>query len=331
MQDVKITLIHDDLLTTPCSIAFLKHIVGMTSSPEHFIDARMNGKLSALFSDKEQEQERYLTIDTTGVFPFPRLCIINFQDEDLPFKYPSVESYARRIIRFAHKADYVTSVATPVHGPGSGLDASEAMETMLSSFARELQLRESFGSLREIIFVEKDRSIFERLEERLEYLLQRGKAIVREGHDIFLNPERTKASDEDHQERIARLAQKHLFVAMPYAKEFNNVYYAIKISVENHKRKCERVDQDEFTGDIVKRIKERIASAELVIADLTGNNPNVFYEVGYASGIGKDIVLISQKQEIPFDLQSERKIFYDPQDIFGLASQLESLLDALLP
>jgi hypothetical protein len=66
------------------------------------------------------------------------------------------------------------------------------------------------------------------------------------------------------------------------------------------------------------------------MADITGNNPNVFYEAGYAAGIGKEIVLISQKQEIPFDLRTERQITYDPQDIYSLVNQLGELLSAIL-
>ena len=47
---------------------------------------------------------------------------------------------------------------------------------------------------------------------------------------------------------------------------------------------CERLDQEAFTGDILSRIRSGIAQALLVIADLTGCNPNVFLEVGYAWG-----------------------------------------------
>ena len=119
---------------------------------------------------------------------------------------------------------------------------------------------------------------------------------------------------------------------MPYAKEFNNVYYfGIKQVVEKRGRKCERVDQDKFTGDIVQRIKERINSAQLIIADITGNNPNVFYEVGFGDGSKKTTILISQKQEqIPFDFKTQRQIIYDPQDILGLANDLGEVLDEIL-
>ena len=329
MNDVKISLVSGNLLTTSCSMAFLKHIEGMTSTPEREADAAMDGKISAILSAREQEE--FAEIATGDAFPFQSLYIVNFHRDDLPFTYSSVEIYAKTILLLARRDRYATSVSTPIHGPGAGLDASEALECMLSAFARELQMNADFGELREIIFVEKDKDVFRRLQERVTYLVDKGETIVRKGNYIFLKGERSVEAAESGKDRIERLAHNHLFVAMPYAKEFNNVYYfGIKGPVEQRKRKSERVDQEKFTGDIVKRVKERIKSSELVIADITGNNPNVFFEIGYAAGIGKEIVLISQKQEIPFDLRTERQITYDPQELILLVNQLGELLDAIL-
>src|SRR5215216_521366 len=332
MGHVKISLLNGDLLTTSCSIAFLKHIKGSMSTPELAVDAKLDGKLTAVY--KEEEDQRYSLLRTENRFPFPTLYILNFHQDDLPFTYSSLDSYARRLIRYVLNADDVTSVATVIHGPGAGLDASEAMETLLSGFYREFRLRGDFESLQEIIFVEKDEKVFDRLQDRISYILENKDFIIREGQDIFLNPE-TEETDKDglldfEGERIRKLL-RHVFVAMPFAKEFDNVYYfGMKGPVEQRKLKCERVDQDNYTGDIVTRIKERIASAEFVIAEITGNKPNVFYEVGYADGLKKKIVLISQPQETPFDINTQHKILYDPQAIFPLANKLGELLDSIL-
>ncbi len=102
--------------------------------------------------------------------------------------------------------------------------------------------------------------------------------------EYFLNQATITNSLYSESNRI-NLVLDHIFIAMPYAKEFNNIYYfGIKQTIEELGRKCERVDQEKFTGDIVQRIKERIKNSKLVIADITGNNPNVFYEVGFAEG-----------------------------------------------
>jgi len=58
-------------------------------------------------------------------------------------------------------------------------------------------------------------------------------------------------------------------------------------------------------------IWEKINRARFIVADLTGKNPNVFYEVGLAHAIGKDVILITQSMDdVPFDLKVLRCIVY---------------------
>jgi hypothetical protein len=202
---------------------------------------------------------------------------------------------------------------------------------LVLAFANELGSRpQPGGLLGEVILVEKEKEVFERLQERLKYLAARG-VVTFDGSTCFVNPSTAQTPTAVEERRVQQLSLRHLFVAMPYAKEFNNAYYfGIKQPIELRGRKCERVDQDAFTGDIVDRIKTRIRGSELVIADITGNNPNMFFEVGYAEGLGKTIILISQVQDTPFDLKTRRQIRYDPQDILLLADALSEQLDASL-
>jgi hypothetical protein len=330
---MKITLRHGDVLKTHCSALFVKHIEGSMSTPELGLNAATGGRLQALYS--KHEKDDHTILESKGDLLAPRVYVVNFHQRDLPFSYSSVDRYARAIVRVASSGALAAiegpmSVATAIHGPGAGLDASEAMETLLLGFSSELGKGLPLGNLTEIMLVEDDREVFDRLEERLRYLATNG--IVRyEGSTCFINPGVVPNAAKRESARVGSLALRHLFVAMPYAQEFNNAYYfGIKHPVEQLGRKCERVDQDAFNGDIVERIKQRITSAELVIADITGNNPNVYFEVGYAEGIGKTVVLISQKQETPFDLKTRRQIRYDPLDILSLANALREQLDATL-
>ncbi len=328
MEGLKITLRHGDLLKTKCSGIFMKHIEGTMSVPERALDAVVQGRLTLLHAHNEKEDQSILIESQGGLLACPLVYIVNFHQKDLPFSYHSVDHYARTIVRVAERGG-VTSVATALHGPGSGLDASEAMETLIVGFASELKTTPP-RSLAEIILAETNKEIFVRLQERLQYLAS--KDIVRFDHgEYFVNPEFGQGASGIEAERINRLALKHLFIAMPFAKEFDNAYYfGIKQPIEHHRRKCERVDQDAFTGDVIERVKLRISSCELVIADITGNNPNVFYELGYADGAKKPVIVISQEQETPFDLKSRRQIRYSPHDILSLAKAIDKHLDELL-
>lgn len=327
MSRVQISLRHGDLLSTPAALAFVKHIEGVSSTPEAALDVVLGGRLSAKY--KLGERKQYVTLDSLAGLPYPKLYVLNFHEDDLPFEYPSVDDYARRIVQYAER-EQAANVVTAVHGPGAGLDASAAMETMLSAFAREYQMREGFEHVREIVLVEKDPKIFGLLSERLEHILKDKKIIERSGEDVFIRP--VSAAGLADAAADSHAMSEHLFVAMPFAKKLNNVFlYGIKKPVEERSLKCERSDYDKFTGDIVERLKKRIETARMVIADLTGNNPNVFYEVGYADALNKKIILISQKRTRPmFDLRNQHQIRYDPADIEAVEKQIGSLLDVLL-
>ena len=304
------------------------------SAPELAVNEATGGKLHAAY--EKHEKDDHIELPSTNGLPFTSIYVLNVHKNDLPFTYASVDTYARRIwevatTNHAGSRPGITTLATAVHGPGAGLDTSESMETLLTSFASEFQLSEHVGDLREIILVEKDKSVFARLRERLKHLENKG-IIASDGNDIFLRPRDRESAGTLEAARITQRSLRHLFVAMPYAREFNNTYYfGIKDPVEQRDRKCERVDQDRYVGDVVDRIKERIAEAELLIADVTGSSANVFYEVGYADGLGKPIILLSQAQDVPFDLHTRHQIRYDPQDILSLSRALGELLDTVLP
>jgi len=83
-----------------------------------------------------------------------------------------------------------------------------------------------------------------------------------------------------------------------------------------------------FMGDILARIKSRIEAASLVVADLTGSNPNVYLEVGYAWGKDRPTLLLSKKgDELKFDVRGQRCIEYT--NITDLERKLKADLAAL--
>ncbi len=102
------------------------------------------------------------------------------------------------------------------------------------------------------------------------------------------------------------------FVLMPFAEAFDDVYkLGIKPACENAGAYAERVDEQLFIGSITQRIYNQISKAEVIVADMTGRNPNVFYEVGYAHALGKPVILLAQRaDDIPFDLKDYPHVVY---------------------
>lgn len=106
------------------------------------------------------------------------------------------------------------------------------------------------------------------------------------------------------------------FVLMPFSEPFNTYYKSIiKPAVNNAKLDSLRGDSLFRPSPIMADIWQMIQDAKILVAELTGKNPNVFYELGLAHAIGKPVVLLSETMEdVPFDLQSLRSIIYDKND-----------------
>ena len=121
-----------------------------------------------------------------------------------------------------------------------------------------------------------------------------------------------------------------VFVLMPFSDELKPVYEDhIKLIASRLDLKTARADDFFAANSIVTDIWNAIYSSQIIIADCTGRNPNVFYEIGIAHTVGKPTILISQNiNDIPFDLQHIRYIVYQytPR---GMATFNEALYKAL--
>jgi nucleoside 2-deoxyribosyltransferase len=83
-----------------------------------------------------------------------------------------------------------------------------------------------------------------------------------------------------------------------------------------------RIDEKTGPGVIFQDMQREIAQADVVFAEITHSNPNVFYELGYAHALGKPTILLAQRGvDLPFDIGSFRVVFYD--DSIGGKSRVE--------
>ena len=88
----------------------------------------------------------------------------------------------------------------------------------------------------------------------------------------------------------------------------------------------ERVDQINDSDSITQTIIDKLSSADLVIADISNHNPNVFYEMGYRKCTGKPIIHLKAKGEpIPFDINTIRTFEYDLTDLDNVEAIKERL------
>jgi hypothetical protein len=91
-----------------------------------------------------------------------------------------------------------------------------------------------------------------------------------------------------------------------------------------------RADELFSTGTVIEQIWEQIQKAKILLADLTGKNANVFYELGLAHAAHKPVVFTSGNlEDVPFDLRHLRVVIYDVRDPFW-GEKLKKSLTAFL-
>jgi len=109
--------------------------------------------------------------------------------------------------------------------------------------------------------------------------------------------------------------QGTVFVVMAFkGQDTSDVYTAIKDACKTLRLGAIRVDETPGSGIVIKKITQLIEQSEFIIVDLTHERPNVYYELGYAHGVGNedlDILLIAKDgTELHFDIAPLAVKFY---------------------
>lgn len=148
-------------------------------------------------------------------------------------------------------------------------------------------------------------------------LMVRGVEVCRAQHQIF--PAQLALYAEGNSTVHFRnidisTSEQQAFVIMQFSNQYDDLYNeVIRPTCESFGYEVIRADDMYTSNLIIQDITHSINEASLVIADVTPDNPNVYYEVGYAHGIGKQTILLCDRsrERLPFDISSIRTIFYD--------------------
>jgi hypothetical protein len=130
---------------------------------------------------------------------------------------------------------------------------------------------------------------------------------------------------------VTQVSKGFVFIAMPIdptKPELEDVLEAIKTAAAELGLVAERVDEPQFNERITDRIIDSINRAQFVVCDLTNSRPNVYYESGYAHGVGKiPIYIAKQGTTVEFDLKDYPIIFF--QNLKELKDKLKIRLSGL--
>lgn len=110
--------------------------------------------------------------------------------------------------------------------------------------------------------------------------------------------------------------KNQVFVIMKFgSKELDSAYEGvIRPVIESHGYKAVRIDEIQDSGKITDQVLEHIATSKYVLADLSGERPNCYYEAGFAHALGKQLILTIRKSDtIHFDLAGYRFIQWETE------------------
>ena len=146
---------------------------------------------------------------------------------------------------------------------------------------------------------------------------------LRRRFDVSLEDVENRFINWEEKSKTNVEGKKQIFVIMPFSEDMLDVFIlGIRWAADELGVVVKRGDELEHNGEIIQEVRNAIKAYDLIIADTTGSNPNVCYEVGFAHAIDKPTILICKKgEDLPFDLQGTNHIFYE--NIIGLREPLK--------
>ena len=308
MNGIKVSVIHGDAFQIKADSLVLKYAQG-TYGLDRDIEREFE-RLGEPITNKFPKIGEYYFTDSKKITNTKSIIFIGVPTLR-QFGYKEIREFGRKaLISLASSDPSIEKVLMTIHGPGYGLDEIEAFESQLAGILDSISSGNIPDNLSEIVFIERSEGRAIRLQNVLKGLFP-----------TFAIPTQKSGGVKQLKETSAETlraagygsdSKKKIFVAMPFATEFDDCFhYGIQGAVNSCGYLCERADLQSFTGDVMDFVKERIATSDFVIADLTTANPNVYLEVGYAWGLKKKtVLLVKDPKELKFDTRGQRCVTY---------------------
>ncbi|PTS73600.1 hypothetical protein DBR20_15510 [Stenotrophomonas sp. HMWF023] len=121
-----------------------------------------------------------------------------------------------------------------------------------------------------------------------------------------------------------RVDERMVFVLTPFSEVHSDTYSAISLACMQMGLRAVRGDEEFIRGEVFPHVLDLIKRAGIVVANIDGRNPNVFYELGIAQALGKRTILVSRRpRDVPFDVRTNRIVVYSSMDDLSRKLQLE--------
>jgi hypothetical protein len=332
-RHIAFTIEFGDITSVEADVAAFKHANGFHGADRVVAD-RLYNQGGITFDLMEAKQGEYRFIDTGGIIAAPHALFVGTPGIR-NLRYKQIREFASRVLSsLAEVAPQTRYLAMTTHGPSFSLDEAESILSQFAGFRDAMQAGTLPPALQRITIVEIDKERVGRLQAALEIAMNEADYAVpfSDGWGYQLNITGTGGSAPAEPEAIQSAGTKntkpHAYVAMPYSPELSDLFvYGIQSPIHARGLLCEYVNQESLTHDMLDQIKARIVAAAVVVADLTGADPGVYLQVGYAWGKARPTLLLAKEGEpVLFETAHPPLTYRRIKDLeAALAEQLDSL------
>lgn len=331
MKVIRIEVVETkSIIDVEADFLLLKNHSNSLVGPEQAVDDSLNGLISQYNTDPYTQIGETVILENLNGIAAKNIILVG-AGESWKFDYQTLETMCERAVSaLADKFNHINTLATVHHGVGWGLDRREVLQVQLFGLRRGLESCQGSFHMDCIVINTTNAGSYIMSNVVLYDLFSLYNSPVFKDEDGFLL---TIGEPSEVTSKLDTRIKKgrYVFIAMPFEKSFENVYdFGMRLPIEECNLLPLRLDREIFTGSINQEIKARIAQSDLLIADVTGENPNVLFELGYAQGCQIQTIQICQAGETPpFDIRDLNTIFYDKDLLRELNTKLASYIRTL--
>jgi hypothetical protein len=318
-RKIRFSIEHGDISTFEADVAAFKY-AGTFYGADRAVGSRLMdvGIPVEAFVPEKGASDAYRYTATQGAVTAPHVLYVA-----TPilrhFGYNQIRQFAGRVLEaLAEAAPHTRHLAMTTHGPGMSLDEQEALFSLFAGFMDAINVGNLPPALRRITIVEisKDRS--ERLRAMIDNALDGAEYAhkLKDGWGYMLRTFTADGASASATQDVVSAGtpneKPHAVALVPADADLEDVfYYGIQSPVHALGLLCERVEETLLSEDLFESVRQRIETASVVVADLTGANPNVYLQLGYALGKGRPVVLLAQDGAmIQFELRGQKPLLY---------------------
>jgi hypothetical protein len=289
-KSIRFSIEYGDILTYEADVAAFKYAQSFLGAEQIAANALSTVGISEDMISPAGGS--YTLVDTSGALAAKQALFVGTA-RLRHLGYDGVRKLAAESLFFLRKAAPETRhLVMTIHGPGFGLDESEAFRSQFNGYLEALSAGTYPPLLERISIVEFNEARVERLQQTLERFLD-GEAYAKvdeNGGYRLTIPEVVKPAKKK------AAAKTHAYVITPSGED-DVFYYGIQSPVHALGLLCERVDYQEITEDWMEQVKTRIDNAAVVIADLSARDPKLYWQVGYAWGKERPVIVLANKAD----------------------------------